>query len=296
MKQLPLNALRVFESVARCGSFKQAAEELSVSQSAISHQIKHLEIWLDKPLFDRSGSRPLLLPQAHVLADTINRALSNIDIACKNLSAPNDTRSLVIAAVPSVAVCWLIPRLADFNAQHPDIATHIVYNLEGRQIDFNKVDLAFTFSNAPPTLPNHDVTLFQTGISVPVCSPKLRDSIDKKNLPQTIISAGLLHDSTIDGWTDWLQRSNYQSTAPISGPVYEDFNLLRTAALAGQGVALCPLALIASDLESGQLVQLSDTAINEDSNYYLIKRKATSDESASEQFSTWVLKTLEHRR
>lgn len=292
MKQLPLNALRVFESVARCGSFKQAAEELSVSQSAVSHQIKHLENWLNKPLFDRTGSRPALLSEARLLSDTIHRSLSNIDIACATLCAPNNARSLVIAAVPSVAVCWLIPRLTDFNFLHPDIATRIVYNLEDRQMDFNKIDLAFTFSNVPPTMPDHDVKVFQTGISVPVCSPQLRNAIDQSKLPETIVAAGLLHDSNVDGWADWLLRAGYQPSPPTSGPVYEDFNLLRTATLAGQGVALCPLALIANDLESGQLVQLSSIAINEDSNYYLIKRRTKDIDSASEQFSTWVSNTL----
>ncbi len=236
MSQLPLTALRVFETVARCGSFKDAADELCVSQSAVSHQIKHLEEWFARPLFDRNGQRPKLLAHGEMLARALQRSLQDIDTACQLVSSKTGTRALVIAAIPSVAICWLIPRLSGFQASHPEIATRMVYALHGQDIDFNQVDLAFIFTHRPPELPGLQVQLFQSGTSVPVCSPALRDTLDQTAMTEAILKAGLLHDSNVDGWIDWLGQAGLDPVPPITGPLFEDFNLLRAAALAGQGV------------------------------------------------------------
>jgi len=295
MKELPLKALRVFESVARRGSFKDAADELCVSQSAVSHQIKHLEQWLGQPLFDRSGHRPLLLAHGEMLARALQRSLQDINSACQLARADTGPEVLVIASIPSVAICWLIPRLSSFQVRHPDIATRMVYAFHGQDIDYKQVDLAFVFTNNPPALPVHQVRLFQPGTSVPVCSPALRDTLNLTDLTKTIIGAGLLHDSDIDGWTEWLCRSGLDPVPRVTGPIFEDFNLLRAAALAGQGIALCPLALIKTDLASNLLVQLSNISVNQDYNYYLIKRETNNPDTASarEHFVTWVYDMLE---
>lgn len=290
MRELPLKALRVFESVARRGSFKDAADELCVSQSAISHQIKHLEDWLGKPLFDRTGHRPQLLTHAQILSGALQRSFHQINAACHDAQHSPDSSSLVIASIPSVAICWLIPRLPAFQAKHPDIATRLVYALHGQEIDFNHVDLAFVFANNPPSRDGHRIQLFQPGTSVPVCSPALYNKLDPVLLTKSIIEAGLLHDTSIDGWTAWLGQSELNVMPPVTGPIFEDFNLLRAAALAGQGVALCPLALVGTDLGSKRLIQLSNISINQDFNYYLIQRDKSKPgmSTARECFADWV--------
>lgn len=295
MSQLPLTALRVFETVARCGSFKEAADELCVSQSAVSHQIKHLEEWLARPLFDRTGQRPKLMAHGEMLARALQRSLQDIGTACQLASNSTGPRALVIAAIPSVAICWLIPRLAGFQAIHPEIATRMVYAFHGQDIDFNHVDLAFVFTDSPPDLPGFQTRLFQSGTSVPVCSPALRDTLDLTAMTEAILKAGLLHDSNIDGWIDWLGKAGLDPVPLITGPLFEDFNLLRAAALAGQGVALCPLALIGTDLASNRLVPLSSISVNEDHSYYLIRRETDDDSAvaAREHFVTWVFETLD---
>ncbi|MFK8083678.1 MAG: LysR family transcriptional regulator [Granulosicoccus sp.] len=290
MRDLPLKALRVFESVARCGSFKEAADELCVSQSAVSHQIKHLEQWLGQPLFDRTGHRPQ--PQAHaqILSSALQRAFYDIDTACQMAQCSPDSQALVIASIPSVAICWLIPRLSDFQSRYPKIPTRLTYAFHGQTIDFNKVDLAFVFANKPPAYAGHRTQLFQAGTSVPVCSPSLYNTLELATLSKSIIEAGLLHDANTDGWTQWLGQSELDAMPPVTGPIFEDFNLLRAAALAGQGIALCPLALIGTDLTSNRLIQLSDISIHHDYNYYLIQRETSNSEpvSTSECFAEWV--------
>lgn len=294
MKELPLKALRVFESVSRCGSFKAAAEELCVSQSAVSHQIKHLETWLGRPLFDRTGHRPQLLAHAHMLSAALKRSLQDIDAACQAARCTDSSRALVIASIPSVAICWLIPRLSAFQIKHPDIAIRVVYAFHGQNIDFNQVDLAFVFANTPPELSGYRTQFFQPGASVAVCSPALYDTLNLTALTESVLKAGLLHDSDISGWTNWLSQAELDPMPQVVGPLFEDFNLLRAAALAGQGVALCPLALIGTDLATNALIQLSNIAINQSSNYYLINRDANNvdTEVARNCFAEWIADML----
>jgi len=295
MRELPLKALRVFESVARRGSFKAAAEELCVSQSAVSHQIKHLEDWLGQPLFERAGHRPQLQGHGQILSAALHHAFLEIDAACQVAQLNTASKALIIASIPSVAICWLIPRLPGFQRKYPDITTRMVYAFHGQDIDFNQVDLAFVYAKSPPVLPGHRTRLFKTGTSVPVCSPTLYDTLDLAQLPNAIMAAGLLHDADINGWTDWLKQTQPDPMSTVTGPIFEDFNMLRAAALAGQGIALCPLALIENDLASNRLIQLSSISIHQSFNYYLICRDTNNPETgtASDRFADWVFDDIE---
>lgn len=268
---LPLNALRAFEAVVRTGSFTAAAEQLFVTQSAISHQIKHLEEWFGTPLFAREGNRPKALPFAADLAQSLSLSFGEIASACQRARDSTTRQALVIAAIPSVAICWLIPRLAGFRAAHPDIDVRIVYAMHGRDIDFRDVHLAFVFARGGGALPGARIEQFLPGHSIPVCSPSLAGRIAEGSAsPEAILALGLLHDTDYGGWQEWFDRANSNIKAPATGPVFEDFNLLRAAALSGQGVALCPLAMIRADLEAGRLVRLSDVMVLEETGYYLL--------------------------
>ena len=271
MSQAPLNALRSFEAVARLGSFNAAAKALFVSQSAISHQVRHLEDWLGQPLFDRSGARSRLLPHGHNLARDLTLALGGIETACQRARAEAEPPALVVAAIPSVAICWLIPRLPDFRAAHPDIPMRIVYSFFGQPVDFNTVHLAFVFSRGVPDLPNIRAEPFLPGESVPVCSPSLIKAFGGAIAPgQGFLDVGLLHDTDTSAWSEWFTTTGAAPPAEFDGSVFEDFNLLRAAALSGQGVALCPKAMIDADLANGSLVQLSDVTVLNEFDYYLL--------------------------
>lgn len=293
MSYPPLNALRAFEAVARLGSFNAAAKALFVTQSAVSHQVRHLERWLDRPLFDRAGARPRLLPRGEALARDLGLALNGIEGACARAKAPEACPALVIAAIPSVALCWLIPRLNSFRDRHPEIPVRIVYAIHGQAIDFREVDLAFTYAAAPPDLFGSQSELFLPGVSVPVCNPAVAAKLRQDNapLPEAILQAGLLHDTDMSGWTGWLSRAGLRLAAPLTGPTFEDFNLLRAAALSGQGVALCPAAMIGDDLDSERLVKLSNRSALETYGYYLHVAE-TSDpvrRAFGKTFRAWAL-------
>lgn len=288
----PLNALRAFEAAARLGSFKAAADALFVTQSAISHQIRNFEDWLGAPLFEREGNRTRLLPHGAELARTLSLSLAEIEAACRRARVGDDRQALVIAAIPSVAMCWLIPRLSRFQAAHPTVETRVVYAMHGRDINFHDVHLAFVFAPGAPEIPNVQTHPFLDGASVPVCSPALLDRLGHR--PETtadFLQLGLLHDGDASGWKTWFQSSGGEIPPEIAGATFEDFNLLRAAALSGQGVALCPVAMVRPDIESGNLIQLSDRTVSVGADYYLLAL-ASAGPQVSEQvrlFTDWAM-------
>jgi LysR family transcriptional regulator, glycine cleavage system transcriptional activator len=292
---LPLNALRAFEAVARLGSFRAAADALFVTQSAISHQIHNVEEWLGKPLFEREGNRTRLLPHGVELARSLAISLNEIEVACDR--ARDSSQALVIAAIPSVAMCWLIPRLNRFRAAHPTTEVRIVYAMHGRDINFHDNHLAFVYAEGAPRGPMFESTFFLSGKSVPVCSPSVLQRLGRTpaNLSD-FQNLGLLHDTDLLGWKAWLKElgSTMQSgdtTATIEGPTFEDFNLLRAAALSGQGAALCPKSMIQPDLQSGGLVQISDRVLDEGSDYYLLSATKTAPQvmRQAQLFREWAM-------
>lgn len=286
----PLNALRAFEAVVRCGSFRAAADELFVTQSAVSHQIRSLEDWFGKPLFIRDGNRLRPLPHADELARNLSLSFDAIHGACRRARDSRTSRPLVVATIPSVAVCWLIPRLGRFRDEHPDIDIRIVYALHGQEIDFGDVHFAFVFAPTPPTSRGLEAHLFLPGASVPVCSPQLAARISVNDTARAILQLGLLHDTDHSGWQAWFARAGLHEPPAESGLVFEDFNLLRAAALSGQGVALCPEAMIRQDLESRHLVRLSGITVLEDYGYYLLQGPlAVAGNAKAAAFRSWVL-------
>jgi LysR family transcriptional regulator, glycine cleavage system transcriptional activator len=292
---LPLNALRAFEAVARLGSFRSAADALFVTQSAISHQVRNFEEWLGKPLFEREGNRTRLLPHGAELARSLTISLTEIEVACDRTRASNEP--LVIAAIPSVAMCWLIPRLSRFRAVHPTIEVRIVYAMHGRDINFHDNHLAFVYSEGVPSGPLFESKFFLSGMSVPVCSPSVLQRFGRS--PQRkadFQNLGLLHDTDLLGWKAWLKKLDNSASTPSStdiseGATFEDFNLLRAAALSGQGAALCPQSMIQPDLQSGGLVQISDQTLDEGSDYYLLSATKAAPQilHQAQLFSDWAM-------
>lgn len=282
----PLSALKCFETVARFGSFKAAAEDLCVTQSAVSHQIRKVEEWLGAPLFAREPRGVRLLPRAEALAQRLSFAFSEIETACAD-ALGHVARPLIVAAIPSVAMCWLIPRLPEFRTVHPDIDLQIVYARHGERPNFKNVDVAITFDRYPPDLPLVKSQLFLSGDCVPVCR---RDLLDPQHRSLTtaedLHALSLLHDTDRTGWSEWFECPN-----PLPGAVFEDFNMLRSAVLSGQGVALCPLAMISPDIAAGHLVSLADKPRPMGSDYYLSKRKDGTRfiQDQIDRFTTWVM-------
>ena len=219
-------------------------------------------------------------------------AFDGIEAACRRARPSVADGAVVVAAIPSVAICWLIPRLPAFRARHPDIQLRVIYAHHGHDIDYATTDLAFTFADAMPQAAGTVSAPFLSGLSVPVASPSLVGARPRRLSLDWLLSVGLLHDNDPSGWQAWLRRAGEPVPGRLPGAIFEDFNLLRAAALAGQGVALCSLAMIRPDLAEGRLVQLSDLSVLEDFTYYLTQSRLTEGDAARRKarqaFIAWI--------
>ncbi len=286
----PLNALRCFESAARWHSFSRAADELHVTQSAVSHQIRQLEQWFGTSLFNRLGRQTVPTPKGQELAKALAEAFDIMVAACKRVSQNDAAPALTIASLPSIATIWLIPRLARFFSEHPEVSVKVVYAFAGQPLNFDDYDIAILWGvdewNDCVKTPLLD------GSTIAVCNPQFLDREGAIAEPQALTGKTLLHDTDRQGWQNWMRAAGLKHAEPAPGPTFEDFNLLRAAALAGQGVALCPKSLVRDDLASGRLIQLfNDIEIKRDHAYYMIEPADAHHQHAGAiaRFKEWLL-------
>lgn len=283
----PLTSLRAFEAAARLGSFSKAAAELCVTQSAVSHQVRQLEDWFGAPLFDRFGRAVTLNHRGAVLTESLGRAFEDIERACRRARA-EDSSTLTVAVIPSVASCWVIPRLDQFLATHPEITVRLIYAFHRQPPDFGEADIEVRYGEAQWA--DCQVTPFLPGRAVPVASCSYAERAGPFSAPQHFLGANLFHDTDRSGWVEWFHKAGLASAGSAPGPIFEDFNLLRAATLAGQGVALCATALLRDDLAAGRLKILSDLSIHDHRGYYILEPKQPST-LAARQFKSWLLDT-----
>ncbi|MEI2299097.1 LysR substrate-binding domain-containing protein [Ensifer sp. MJa1] len=278
----PLGMLRAFEAAARLQSFSRAADELHVTHAAVSHQIRLLEDWFGRPLFVREKRGVRLAAEAEGLAATLRSAFERIAVETELLRL-NTKAQVSVACIPSIATRWLIPALGEFLRLHPEIDVKVVYAMAEQQLRETGCDVLITLG-ADRSDGTRSDRLFSR-INRPVASPRYLERAGDLRTPQAIASADLLHDETTSRWRDWFARAGQASGQALRGPVFQDFNLLATAAIAGHGVALCPIEVFRREIESGDLVVLSEVATLQDENYFLITRATRSKAVAA--FGDW---------
>ncbi|HEV7319698.1 MAG TPA: LysR substrate-binding domain-containing protein [Ensifer sp.] len=278
----PLGMLRAFEAAARLTSFSRAADELHVTHAAVSHQIRLLEEWFGRPLFLREKRGVRLAPEAEGLAATLTATFERIGIETERLRL-NAKAQVSVACIPSIATRWLIPALSAFVGDHPEVDVKVVYAMAEQQLRQTGCDILITLG-ADRSEDTRSDRLFSR-LNRPVASPGYIDRKGQLNSPEAIACADLLHDETTSRWRDWYTRAGQVAAQPLRGPVFQDFNLLATAVIAGHGVALCPVEVFRREIESGDLVVLSEVATLEDEGYFLITKTTRSKAVAA--FSEW---------
>lgn len=286
----PLNALKSFEAAARHCSFSKAAEELHVTQSAVSHQIRQLEGWFGVSLFDRQGRQTNPTAEGRELAASLEEAFSQMAGACQRIAKSDGRTTLTIASIPSVATIWLIPRLPAFLAAHPGINIRLIHAYHDQPVDFGDVDLAITYGDWRDA-PSGAIRLM-SGASVPVCSPLYLDQHGPFETPADLLRTALLHDEDRKGWRNWFKAAGVKTRDAQPGPLFEGFNLLHSAILAGQGVGLAPRQLLRRDIEAGRLVSLFDTETLRERAYYMTAPQTPRPSRAAETetVKTWLLR------
>jgi DNA-binding transcriptional LysR family regulator len=284
-----LNALRVFEAVARHGSFTRAAAELEVTQSAASRQIKALEQFLGQPLLWRTTRQVELTEQGRFYAHLIRSSLDRIEVGTRELlSGRKGGGSLSIGLPSALGARWLIPRLSTFADDHPEIALNLVSSDGLLASGERKIDIALTLGTA--AWPDAVVERLMTEQMLVVCSPELANGNRPIASPESLGDHRLLQMSgRSDLWTDWFNLAGLDAEQFQRGPTMECFALLAEAAATGLGVALLPRLLIESDLASGRLVAPLQPSFVANQAYYLVIPKPRAALPRVDVFRQWLL-------
>ncbi|MBM3569217.1 MAG: transcriptional regulator GcvA [Alphaproteobacteria bacterium] len=282
----PLNALRAFEAAARHLSFSRAAEELSVTQSAVSHQIKALEQRLKLALFRRRGRHLALTAEGHAYLPALREAFDRLALATDRLTRQRLDGRLNVSVLPSFAATWLLPRLKRFRARHPEIELSIQPEL--RLVDFarDEVDIAIRIGRGP--YPGLDAQKLFGETLFPVCSPALRKGPPPIRRPADLARQTLLHDAGREDWAMWLAAAGVGGIDTARGPEFGNYDLVVLAAVGGQGVAIARSALVEEPLREGRLVRLFEPAIPGVFHYWVVCRPEDTARPRIAAFRRWL--------
>jgi len=277
-----LNALKAFESAARHLSFTLAAEELSVTPAAISHQVKSLEDRLGARLFRRTSKGLVITDEGLALVPTLNDTFARLGRLLEQFEHGHRREVLTVSVVGTFAMGWLLPRLRDFEAQHPLIDLRLLTNNNRVDVAGESLDFAIRFGDGA-WHGLHAEHLLDAPLS-PVCSPtmaaRLRTPADLKDVP-------LLRSYRPQDWPAWFQAAGCAPASP-RGPVFDASTLMALAAIDGHGVALVPPGMFAREIESGHLVQPFPVGVSAGA-YWLAMLKSRPVTPAMSAFRRWLL-------
>jgi LysR family glycine cleavage system transcriptional activator len=280
--------LLAFEATARHGSVSRAAEELNLTQSAVSRQIQQLEESLGVSLFSRSRQRVVLTDVGRMYASHVRSTLSELSDATHQAIALSGTSGVLnLATLPTFGTRWLIPRIPDFFARHPGATVNFGVRLVPFDFAAEPFDAAIHFGE--PHWPGAVCELLRTEEVVPVCSPAYRE---RENLysPQDLTRATLLQQSTRPtAWAEWFASAGVEVGNPLRGPRFEQFAMVAQAAAAGLGAALIPHFLIAEELASGRLKILFPQSLVSGGAYYLVYPEHKAETPLLRSFRDWIL-------
>lgn len=279
----PLSALRAFDAAARHKSFALAAQEISVTPAAVSHQIKALEDFLGVALFRRKNRAVELTVEGVRYAADVADVLMRLSDATRKIRIRNASGALTISVLPSFAARWLLPRLKDFHERHPDLDVRLSSSLDLVDFAHQDFDLAIRFGSGH--YPGLESEKLLTEDLFPVCSPALAKKLRK---PDDLRRHTLLHDSMRDDWRLWLQAAGIEGVVVNKGLSFTDSSLMVQAAVDGLGVAIGREALVEAELMAGRLVRPFDLSITGESAYYLVYPQAHMARRRVRAFRDWI--------
>ncbi|MCP5416905.1 MAG: transcriptional regulator GcvA [Chromatiaceae bacterium] len=294
MRKLPpLNALRSFEAAARVGSFQQASLKLSVTPSAVSHQIKLLESFLGVTLFRRENRRIVLTTAGEKYLMAVEHALDEIDIATRRLMASPNASSVNISVAPAYLTRRLVPRIRDFQERYPDVELRL--SALNDRVDFlhSDTDMAIYFGSGEWTGLNIH---FLQGMSlVAVCSPRLETAGKPLLVPEDLRHHTLLRVSNRpEEWKRFLDKAGIARALMTKVMTFSSTSLALGAAIEGAGVALTDYRLVERELAYGQLQILFDIKLDTDAGFYLVYPRDRKLTYGMRVFRDWVCSAIGH--
>lgn len=279
---LPLNALRAFEASARHRSFTRAAQELFVTQAAISHQVKGLEERLGVKLFHR-GPRGLILSDEGVaLLPALSESFDRIGRLLERFQDGRLREVLTVSAVGTFAVGWLLPRLKGFREAHPYVDLRLLTNNNRADLAVEGLDAAILFGDG--AWPGAEAERLFAAPLAPLAAPEIAALLDH---PADLARQTLLRSYRVQDWPAWFAAADMAEAIPARGPVFDASLTMVQAALAGEGVALAPPSMFARDLADGRLIQPFAVTV-ETGAYWLATIRGKPPTPALAAFRTWI--------
>jgi len=295
----PLLALRAFEAAARHLSFKAAANELFVTPSSVSHQIKKLEDWLGVALFVRFNREVALTQSGRDYATVVSRAFSDIADATSAIERRSDTKDgrqrLIISANSGFVDCWLNARMREFCALAPDLDVEITYGEDLNDYRHRDADVAIHFGSAAP--PAANAIFLRKCMEFVVCSPNLSIAGAPLETLADLEKVTLLHERDQLTWRAWLNDAGAQTVRINGGPVFQNTSTIFARVEAGEGAAIGDDIVAADYLAAGRLVKPLPIVRESASTIYLIPLQRDRSPQAVDTFCAWLIEILkEHER
>ena len=284
--QLPLNALRMFDAAARHLNLTRAADELHVTQAAVSQHIRNLEERLGKPLFRRLPRGLALTDEGHALWPAVAESFARIEQSLQQVAEPRPREILTVGVVGTFAIGWLIPRLEQFQQQHPYIDLRLLTHNNRVDLAGEGLDAAVRFGDGA-WAGTHAEMLLRAPLT-PMCTPALAQRLRQ---PADLAGQTLLRSYRLQEWESWF--ATLGQSAPLArGAMFDSSLTLAEAAAQGAGVALLPARMFQHLLQQGRLVRPFEQEVDTGA-YWLTHLRSRMPSAALKTFRQWLLAQLQ---
>jgi len=289
LSRLPsLNALRAFSVVARHLNLRRAADELCVSPSALSHQIRGLEKTLNIRLFERKQAGLILTHEGEILQPGIAESFEKIVDTLALLNPTVKKRTLTISMLSTFAMRWFIPRLPAFQQLHPDQEIRIATSID--LVDFESGDVDCAIRSGSGFWPNVSAGYLFSEQLTPVCSPVLINQEKPMHRPSDLAHHTLLHATLRpEDWQIWLKSAGVGGLRPAHEQTFETRNFAIAAAIKGVGVAIVDPSLVSEEVASGRLIQPFDQMLSSENAYYFVSPENVVSPQNLIELKNWLL-------
>lgn len=296
----PLNSLRAFEAAARHLSFTKAADELHVTPAAVSQQVKNLEDYFEVQLFKRLTRALRLTDAGQSVLPTLQEAFDKLLEVDEVLRDRENDRLITVSVAPSFGAKWLVPRLERFQKLYPDYDLRLDASDDLVDFDRDGIDVGVRYGLGD--YPGLESVCLLTEVTIPVCSPSLRDGKHPLLAPSDLCHHALLHaqwrmeDDTTPNWRMWLRAAGVDDVDADRGPRFNMETMVVQAAIAGQGVALVSSAYVADDIKEGRLIRPFPENVNQNTKFchYVVYPKASRENAKVVAFKDWIIDEAMH--
>lgn len=287
----PLNALRAFEAAARHGSFNKAAEELCVTPSAVSHQLKSLEEFLGQKLFRREKRQVYLTGAGERYLGSVQLALDEVESATRRLMTATNTSAVNISVAPFFLTRWLVPRITHFQQKHPDVELRFSSTMGYIDFEHSDTDMAVYYGRGK--WDDVESFLLRNIVQTPVCSPDFLEGPDALKEPADIVKHTLIY---ITGrrheWNNALRQVGLSQSAATHTMSFSSTSLAVSAAIEGIGIALADRVLVQREIETGKLVAPFDLSFDTQNGFYLVYKKNRALTQGMQAFRDWIMEEM----